>query len=59
MSKEESRQTQLNQYKIPGMRSPRNHQEAEKPKEGKKTLRRLLQYFSSERRQLWILFFAV
>lgn len=59
MSKEQEKQAQLNQYKIPGMRGPRNHQESEKPKEGKKTMQRLLHYFSSERYQLLILFLAV
>lgn len=59
MSNEQSKQTQLSQYKIPGMRGPRNRQEVEKPKEGKKTLQRLLYYFSSERYMLFILFFAV
>lgn len=59
MSKEQGKQVQLNNYKIPGMRGPRNRQEVEKPKEGKKTLQRLFRYFSSERYMLTILFFSV
>lgn len=39
---------QMNNYRIPGMRGPRNRQQAEKPKDGKKTLRRLVHYFSGE-----------
>lgn len=55
----ESKQTQLNNYKIPGMRGPRNNREVEKPKEGKKTMLRLLRYFSSEKYMLAVLFLAV
>ncbi len=55
----ENNQTQLNHYKIPGMRGPRNRQEVEKPKDGKKTMKRLLQYFSSEQYMLITLFFSV
>lgn len=43
---------QLNQYKIPGMRGPRNRQQAEKPKDGKGTLKRLIRYFTGERKKL-------
>lgn len=54
-----SKQTELNNYKIPGMRAPRNRQEAEKPKEGKKTLMRLLQYFAAEKNMIIGLLLAV
>lgn len=47
-----SRQTELNNYKIPGMRTPRNRQEAEKPKEGRKTMKRLFMYFTDEKYML-------
>lgn len=43
---------QLNQYKIPGMRGPRNRQQAEKPKDGKGTLKRLIRYFTGEWKKL-------
>lgn len=39
---------QMNNYRIPGMRGPRNRQQAEKPKDGKKTLRRLVHYFQEK-----------
>lgn len=54
-----SKQTELNNYKIPGMRTPRNRQEAEKPREGKKTLLRLLQYFAAEKNMIIGLLLAV
>lgn len=54
-----SKQTELNNYKIPGMRSQRNRQEIEKPKEGKKTLMRLLHYFAAEKNMIAGLLFAV
>lgn len=59
MSNDSNKQTQLNNYKIPGMRGSRNRQEVEKPKEGKKTLQRLLRYFAAERYMLITLFFSV
>lgn len=53
-------QVQLNNYKIPGMRGPRNHgREVEKPKEGRKTLRRLLTYFGKELKMMIALLAAV
>lgn len=56
----ENRQTELNNYKIPGMRGPRNAvRGVEKAKDGSKTLKRLLMYFSSEKRMLSGLFLAV
>lgn len=59
MSNEPKQQVQLNNYKIPGMRGPRDRQEVEKPKEGRKTMRRLLMYFSLEKYMLMVLFLAV
>lgn len=53
-------QVQLNNYKIPGMRGPRNRgREVEKPKEGSKTLRRLLTYFGKELKMMIALLVAV
>ena len=53
-------QVQLNNYKIPGMRGPRNRgREVEKPKEGRKTLRRLLKYFGKELKMMIALLAAV
>ena len=47
--KESEKKSVETTMKIPGMRGPRNFQEIEKPKEGKKTIRRLLGYFKAER----------
>ena len=56
----DSKQTQMNNYKIPGMRGPKNRGGTiEKPKEGKKTLSRLLTYFSHEKVKVIMLFAAV
>ena len=53
-------QVQLNNYKIPGMRGPRNRgREVEKHKEGRKTLRRLLTYFGKELKMMIALLAAV
>lgn len=41
--------------RITGMRGPRNYGAVEKPKEGKKTLMKLLQYFSKELNQVILL----
>ena len=54
-----SRQTELNNYKIPGMRTPRNRQETEKPKEGRKTAKRLFMYFTGEKYMLLGLLLSV
>lgn len=43
----EQKEQSMNNYKVPGMRSPRNRQ-TEKPKDGRKTLRRLVGYFADE-----------
>ena len=42
----------LNNYKIPGARVPRNRQAVEKAKDRKGTLRRLVLYFSQEKKSL-------
>lgn len=49
----------MNQYKIPGSRTPNNRHSVEKPKEGKKTLKRLAAYFSSEKKRLFLLLLSV
>lgn len=49
---EKTEKAQLNQYKLPGMRGPRNRQQAEKPKDGKGTLKRLVRYFTGEWKKL-------
>lgn len=55
----ESRQTELNHYKIPGMKTHGSRQAVEKPKEGKKTLGRLIKYFAKEKYMLIELLLAV
>lgn len=49
----------ISNYKIPGMRGPQNRQSVEKPKETKKTLYRLVQYFTGERKRIVMLLGAV
>ncbi len=44
----QTREQSMSNYRVPGMRGPRNRQ-VEKPKEGRKTLRRLVGYFAKER----------
>lgn len=44
----ESQASSLNNYKIPGMRGPRNRQEVEKASDQKGTLKRLIGYFGNE-----------
>lgn len=48
MSNSNENKPQVN-IRIPGMRGPRNHSIVEKPKDGKKTLVKLLKYFERER----------
>ncbi|HKM34201.1 MAG TPA: ABC transporter ATP-binding protein [Lachnospiraceae bacterium] len=48
-----------NNYRIPGMRSPRNRQAVEKPIDGKKTISRLVVYFTSEKKLLTLLLLSV
>ena len=59
MNNIQQKQVQLNQYKVPGMRRPGNHQEVEKPKDGKKTFQKLLTYFAEEKYMLLGLLAAV
>ena len=54
---EKSEQSMSN-YKVPGMRGPRNRQ-VEKPKEGRKTLARLVGYFADERKTVLFLLAVV
>ncbi len=49
----------LNNYKLPGTRGPRNRQAAEKAKDQKGTAQRLLIYFSHEKRRLLALLSCV
>lgn len=51
--------TSINNYKIPGMHGPHDRQSAEKPKEGRKTLKRLAYYFSDEKKNILYLMIAV
>lgn len=44
----DKKEQSMSNYKVPGMRGPRNGQ-TEKPKDGKKTLQRLIGYFADER----------
>lgn len=45
----------LNHYKLPGTRGPRNRQAVEKARDLKSTLRRLVLYFSHEKKRLFTL----
>ena len=45
----EKKEQSLSNYKVPGMRGPRNNK-VEKPVEGRKTMRRLVGYFADERK---------
>ena len=54
----EKKEQSISDYKVPGMRGPRNRQ-VEKPKEVRKTLRRLVGYFADERRVAAFLFGVV
>lgn len=54
----EQKEQSMSNYKVPGMRAPRNRQ-VEKPKEVKRTLRRLVGYFADERKIVLFLFAVV
>lgn len=58
MSVKNENKPQIN-MRIPGMRGPRNYGTIEKPKEGKKTISRLLKYFSREMSLIISLIFVV
>lgn len=60
METNNSKQASMNNYKIPGMRGPRNRGgEVEKPADGKKTIGRLCKYFASELKVMITLLAAV
>lgn len=52
-------QPNLNNYKIPGARGPRNRQTVEKANDKKGTLRKLIRYFSTEKKRITILLICV
>lgn len=59
MKQEESRQAQMNNYRAFGRRSGNRNMTVEKPQNGKKTLKRLMDYFVSEKKMLFLLMLAV
>jgi len=59
MKQEESRQAQMNNYRAFGRRHGNRNMTVEKPQDGKKTLKRLMGYFVSEKKMLFLLMLAV
>lgn len=59
MKQEESRQAQMNNYRAFGKRLGNRNMTVEKPQNGKKTLKRLMGYFVSEKKMLFLLMLAV
>lgn len=59
MKQEESRQAQMNNYRAFGRRPGSRNMTVEKPQNGKKTLKRLMDYFVSEKKMLFLLMLAV
>lgn len=59
MKREESRQAQMNNYRAFGRRPGNRNMTVEKPQNGKKTLKRLMGYFVSEKKMLFLLMLAV
>ena len=59
MKQEESRQAQMNNYRAFGRRPGNRNMTVEKPQKGKKTLKRLMGYFVSEKKMLFLLMLAV
>lgn len=55
----QQKQVGINNYKVPGMRGPRDRQEVQKAKDGRKTLGKLLRYFTAEKYMLLGLLVAV
>lgn len=55
----EKKQVEMSNYKVPGMRGPRERGEVQKAKDGRKTLGKLLKYFTSEKNMLIGLLVAV
>lgn len=54
----EKKEQSLSNYRVPGMRGPRNSK-TEKPVEGRKTLQRLVRYFADERKTVLLLLAVV
>ncbi|MCM1540673.1 MAG: ABC transporter ATP-binding protein/permease [Blautia sp.] len=52
-------QPNLNNYKIPGARGPRNRNAMEKANDRKGTLRKLIRYFSTEKKRIAVLLVCV
>ena len=59
MKQEESRQAQMNNYRAFGRRPGSRNMTVEKPQNGNKTLKRLMGYFVSEKKMLFLLMLAV
>ena len=59
IKQEESRQAQMNNYRAFGRRPGNRNMTVEKPQNGKKTLKRLMGYFVSEKKMLFLLMLAV
>lgn len=59
MKQEESRQAQMNNYRAFGRRPGNRNMTVEKPQNGKKTLKRLMGYFVSEKKMLFLFMLAV
>lgn len=59
MKQEESRQAQMNNYRAFGRRPGNRNMTVEKLQNGKKTLKRLMGYFVSEKKMLFLLMLAV
>ena len=55
----EQKQVEMSNYKVPGMRGSRERGEVQKAKDGKKTLSKLLKYFTAEKNMLIGLLIAV
>ena len=54
----EKKEQSLSNYRVPGMRGPRNSK-TEKPVEGRKTMQRLVRYFADERKTVLLLLAVV
>ncbi len=59
MKQEESRQAQMNNYRAFGRRPGNRNMTVEKPQNGRKTLKRLIGYFASEKKMMLMLILAV
>lgn len=56
---ETKEQPNLNNYKLPGARGPRNRQTVEKAQDKKGTLRKLIRYFNAEKKRIAVLLSCV